>query len=103
MGIAIFPATSNFCVGPVVPIPTFPVPFGLRRILPVVLYVAELPRVKSFRFVLDMLPLPSMKVAAGEVPEIEAVGVPVSTFLNANLALVVAVPPIKTSAIWLFG
>ena len=54
------------------------------------------------RFVVDMLPLPSMKVAA-VVPEIDAVGSPPFTPVNANLALVVALPPIKRSTELFFG
>ena len=92
------PRMSRAAEGVVVPMPTLPVPLGLRRILPVVLYVAELPRVKSFLLVVEILPFPSIKVATlAKVPEIEAVGVPEPTPVKANLADVVADPPISKS------
>ena len=78
---------SNLYPGIAVPIPTLPVPLGFRRMSPVVSYEAELPRVRSLRFVLDIFPFPSMNVAMFVAPDIEAVGVPpVLTPVNANLA-----------------
>ena len=44
-----------------------------------------MPRVKFCLFVVEILPLPSINVAIFVEPEMLAVGVPVKTFLNANL------------------
>ena len=94
------PATSSLYPGVVVPIPTFPVPLGLIKTLPVELYVDELPKTKSALFVVEILPLPSTKVDTFAVdPEIDAVGVPELIFKTLNLALVVAVPPTKRSTV----
>ena len=91
-------------MGEVVPMPTLPVPLGLRRMLPVVSYAAELPRVRLLRFVVDIFPFPSMNVATPAiVPEILAVGVPLFTLMNANLAEAVESEPIKTSTVLFLG
>src|SRR6185312_13048184 len=73
---------------------------GEIAILPVVLP----PRVKVLPFSVWMLPLPSSDNALlFIVPEIEAVGVPAPTeLMNANLALVVLVPPNNKSSVRLF-
>jgi len=63
-----------------------------------------LPSTKSALLVVEILPFPSMNVATLAVePEILAVGVPVKTFLNANLALVVALAPKSKSSVVLPG
>jgi hypothetical protein len=92
--------TCSGVPGEVVPIPTNPVPLGLRRMFPVpVGYVAELPRVRLWVFVVAMFPFPSMNVATlARVPAILAVGASVGElmFMNANLAEAVALTPAAT-------
>ena len=74
-------------------------PLELMTTLPVVVP----PTVKSAALVVARFPLPVKYVATGTVPEILAVGVPVLTPVNANLAEVVAVAPIKRSTVLLRG
>jgi hypothetical protein len=60
--------------------------------------VVEEPRVRVCALVVDNTPSPERYVAVLPLlPEIEAVGVPLATFKNANLAEVEAVPPIAKS------
>lgn len=99
------PVTSSFVLGVVVPMPTLPVPLGLRRMLPVELALeAELPIVRVCLLVVWIFPSPSRESALlPELAEIEAVGVPPATLRKANLALVVAEFPIRRSRVSLIG
>ena len=79
--------------------PTLPMLFGLIRILPVELFVEELPMVRVCLFVVNIFPLASRLRALLFAPDIEAVGVPPAIFVTANLALAVLTPPSKKSCV----
>jgi len=66
--------------------------------------VAELPIVNVWPFVVPKIPRPESVVAIfPELAEIEAVGVPELTFMNANLAEAVEIPPSSRSTVVLFA
>src|SRR5437879_5815859 len=72
--------------------------------LPVVLYVLELPIVIAPRFVAANVPSPVRYTALfPEFAEILAVGVPLLTFRKANFAEVVACAPRRKSTVEFFG
>jgi hypothetical protein len=76
------------------------VPFGANTIFP----VPAAPRVNVWLFVVPTIPPPVRYAAVlATLPAIEAVGVPLFTFTNANFALVVALAPKSKSWVSIFG
>ena len=94
------PATSSFAPGVVEEIPTFPLlemkSLEVSRALPPGLWRRlNVPLLKISCVTAGAAPVGAL---SAKLPEIEAVGVPLATFINANFAELVAVLPIKTSA-----
>src|SRR5690348_4228043 len=88
-----------------VPYPAKLIPFPLAFIpFKVILPVVLPPRVKFWKLVVPKTPAPERKVALLPLlAEILAVGAPVRLLINANFALLVAVPPRSRSSVELVG
>jgi hypothetical protein len=99
--------TEKIDEGLVVPIPMKPpflmvmaaALFGAKIRSP----VEELPNCKGFILVAPMVLVVPAAEPKDKVPAMEAIGVAVLTFKTANLALVVALPPMKKSTVLLLG
>jgi len=73
--------------------------FALKKFM---LPVEPLPSWRVWKLVVPRIPV-AVREAAPVVPETEAVGVPPATLITANLAELVAVPPISRSRVELPG